>query len=198
MKKPIKATLLPKHNATLYRFDDNTEDEYYVRGAIVWPSYTTYREPIDGVGLIAAQNLSSGQVYIYEEFPFFRLASEIEGNTFFGGLYSFLTLADTKYLCRKFFWSGDREQHKRYRKRIRKNGLMPQNLVFIEAAYSNDAAEANKLIFEYQDKIKVAEGSRLLEQIEYDSPEARNQNYLQALRTLLAGLERSPWRMPVE
>jgi len=198
MKKPLKAKLNNFHHS-VELFFENSIEEYSIRGAIVWPESITQTMAVEGMAIIAGQNLQNLQITVFEQFPFFHVDLRImAGGEMVAGLGPWFNEMLKQYGCRSYFWVGNKMVHRRYRTEIMRAAMIEPKPLFIEIPFAQDKNEGNTLILEKarEKKFLLENDSVIMKQLRMDSPDPRNQYGIQALRVLLAGYEKYPWRMP--
>lgn len=203
MDKPIKAKWDRENQLTKLFFNENDAPElYFVRGSIEWPIGL-----IPGYALLSAQNVNTKELWIYEEFPFWTVSTSGQSSP----LWAWLQDVWKKYLCRYFYFTNLRD-HPRFFLQIQREPLIRTHPVFLEAELaSKNQKSIDNLILEYRrlNKIKLDQdggekeiSGNLLDQLmSLDRGYVRDETEIpavQALRGLLAGIERWPWKRPID
>lgn len=213
MEKPYKAKFSQEDHLTrlFFREKESDVDKYYVVGAIEWALGLN-----PGYALLSAQNVRTGVLWIYEEFPFWTIRTT-DGME--KPLWLFFKDAWKKYLCRYYYYSNQKD-HARYLQQIQREPLIRCSPVFIEAEYVTHGTKGKKLdahegvdnlILEYQrlGKIKISQdaGDRSIIGNLFDQMNEQKKSVvlddseipgIKALRSLIAGVEKFPYQKPME
>ena len=176
---------------TLY-FDNQVHAEYMMRGGVCWP------EGEDGFAILAGQDVNNKKIHVFKQSSFLTVDNILRADRSieYYGLSSFFNQSWSGYFGRDFFWNQDEEIHKRFRLQVGRSPMIEPKPQFIPAPYA-DERDANHLIFEYKalGKLKFDKDSELhrqLERLKHD--EKAKLPAVHALRCLLAGYERYPFR----
>lgn len=212
MERPIRCKQIPEHNTVKLFFPDEREDEYYVKGSIVWPEKFYH-----GFALIVAQDLINSCVWIFEQYPFLGVDYQVQVKDAEDrvidvkdcGLIHFFNDAKKRYACNNFFYYGDQAIHKYWRKLVYRELLIERPAPrFIKVKQPEQSEGQDNLIISYsrRGKLKIDRDSPLFNQLESinDPEDLENKIYtfpesaqsIRALRAVLLGLEKMPWRMP--
>lgn len=162
------------------------------RGAIVWPQTLSPTTTVEGVAIVSAKNIATQVVSIYEQFPFIDLTTRVEDGDITPGLIEFLNKAMSKYLCTTFFWAGDEEIHKRYRKQLYRSQALKTRPLLVHAPYADNDLQCQNLVLESVIKscLQIQQDSMLAEQLLMESELPTERNAIRALNVLMAGYER--------
>ncbi len=214
MNRPVKAEYNPKTGLVDLFLEPQKKVpvNHYIRGAVCWP---VGRWP--GYALAAGQSRDDLRkaVCVFEEYPFWGV-NTMDGEA---GLWWFLKESYTKYFCRKYYYLADQEVHERYGRQIRREMLVNPKPVFLESPYTKKTElDADNLILEYIDRGAL----KIDREFEHDRSLKNNFDILsgnlgaqlashtnghiddddsipavKALRALISGLEKTPYRQPV-
>lgn len=202
-------------------FDDENKlpVAHYVRGAITWPHG---KHP--GYMIVAGQTTPAyprkPDTYVFNEFPFWTIGTWRE----IPGFWSWLRDCYSLYLCMTYFCFED-EAHERFYRQINDEALVKPKPQFIKLPYSNGIRQdIDRLITEHigNRTIYLTKGKKFFEKtpdgrlwfsekdligaldiqveavvsgaMELDDEALPG---LQALRALIYGYEKFPWREPV-
>lgn len=193
MEKPRRKAFNQRRETVTYFFRDiDNHAEFYVRGAVSWP------EEVPGYALIAGQNVETKVVHIFEQFSFFTVDNVLRPDQIieYSGVFNFFNKGWSKYFCQKYFWHQDEKIHKRFFLEAIRLPMLEPKPMFIEAAFTDDT-DANHLIFQYQamNKMIFEADSELHHQLEqFKNDDQLKLPAVRALRNLLAGYERYPFR----
>ena len=213
MQKPIKTELVKEHNAVRFFYPDNKIKEYYIKGSIVWPE-----KHYAGYALIGGQDLDDKSIWIFEEWSFYGVRYKLYEENIEGkiidvhdrGLISFFDKAWEKYFCRTFYVIANQKVHKHWRLQIHREFLIDPKPYFPKVELPEEGEGVDNLIISYgrNERLKIPADMELLREVEAISDpselEGKIKTFsetaqaLQALRCLLAGFEKAPWRMPAE
>ena len=187
----------------------DVEIPHYVRGAIVWP---VGRYP--GYALVSAQNVNSPEkeVRILEESPFWTIGNR----PFQKGIWHFFQKAWEEYRCRSFFYLKSPEHRRYWLQVLREPALREIKPTFLEAILATESEDsADNLIQEYHrlGRLKIDEDygikmenfdvlvgnlkTQLDKFVGGEITEVERVPAVKALRALVAGYERVPYRGPV-
>lgn len=193
MEKPRKKLFNQRRETTTLFFrNDELDGEYYMRGSLCWP------EEGHGFALIAGRNVETKVVHIFEQISFLTVDHVMRPDQIieYYGVFDFFNRSWSKYYASKYFWRQDEAVHRRfYLEAIRLPMLEPKPM-FIEAAFTDDV-DSNNLIFQYQamGKMIFEADSELHHQLEQFKNDGQTKlPAVRALRNLLAGYERFPFR----
>ena len=167
---------------------------------------------IPGYCLVCAQEISRPVrvVTIYEEFPFYTVGS-MQGEP---GTWKIFSDAWKRYRCRLYYVTRQ-DAHQRFSLQVARESLVSPKPAFVEVDVSGKNKDnVDNLILEYQrlNKIRLDKDAKPITQKWCEIPNLYGQlkqyakGYtvdeqtlpaVQALRALIAGLERTPYRRPV-
>ena len=209
MERPIKVKWVPDKHACEFLFDRHCLPHYlelkeqgilhHVRGALVWPEGL-----VDGYVVLGAQNLEDGIIMIYEE-QRFRWVSPNTGGIG-GSLSEFFDLAWRGYFGRSYFYQTsfrERDQDltfKRHHLQIIHEPLIDPKPVFVPCLYGLDEEMADNLLLEYQvsKRFRYERDGGLYNELKgVQGKDAKDFPAVRALRVLISGFERTPWRAPI-
>jgi len=209
MNKPCKAEEdLERGTVLLYFAEDGKRGiPHRMRGGIVWPIGL-----IPGYCLTAGQTVARPQVLtVFEEYPFFSVGS-VNGKA---GIWKHLTDSWKNYRCTKFYYHPQ-EEHLRFSLQVARESLIAVKPSFVEAELAKKSeSNVDNIILEYQEQKRLRidrtasaittkhfTSGNLYEQLQvYKKGFTTNEDRLpavRALRALVAGLERTPYRVPME
>jgi hypothetical protein len=214
MDKPTKALFSSEDHLTRLFFNNKKEqdpDKYYVVGAIEWAIGLN-----PGYALLSAQNVRTGVLWIFEEFPFWTVRTT---NGMEKPLWLFFKDVWKKYLCRYFYYSNPKD-HARFSQQVQREPLIRSSPVFIEAEYVTHGSKKSSkidghesidnLILEYQRlgkiKIDMDAGDKAIIGNLFDQLSQQKQSVvlddseipgIKALRSLVAGVEKFPYQKPL-
>ncbi len=206
MERPVKAKFSASRRTTELLFEKDIKPYYhvdlergteaYVRGALVWPQGLA-----PGYLIIGSQWLSTKVMWIYEEREFWAVspASRIDDKLV---LADFLAELWPRYYCKDYFMETRSEEdpnHRRYMLQTYKEPLIDPKPVLCKALYAGHEVAADKLVSEYWagKRVRYERGGGIwvgLQQIGHKDIEELPA--VRALRCLLSGVERIPWREP--
>ena len=215
MNRPVKAEYNPKTGLVDLFLEPRKKVPvpYYTRGAVCWP---VGRWP--GYALVAGQSMDDPckATCIFEEYPFWSVAT-MDGEA---GLWWFLKESYTNYFCFKYYYLADQKVHERYRRQIRRETLINPKPVFLESPYSKETLlDADNLILEYVDRgaLKIDKefqhdrslknnfdilcgnlGAQLASYTNGHIDDDDSIPAVKALRSLISGFEKTPYRQPVQ
>lgn len=202
MNRRVKSsTFAPNLNATVLTLDNGATEYAHVAGAIVWPQYLSIGDVMPGAVVVGCHSIDDNILRVRDEMQFNSLTPDMENGKIKDGLCYFLDRAKKLYNCTSFFWAGDKDLHRRYRLQMSRNGLYSDfNTMFIRAPYADNQSECNNLIMQYNADglFQIVPDGEIHRQLKMNSDNPVNQNFIQALRVLLAGFERLPWQAPYE
>jgi len=212
MEKPIEVEFDQANGVSILTFSSNPYhgEKYLMRGSVVWPVAMEV-----GYALLSGYEISSGKVLIFEESPFLSVQTmETTPN-----LWIFLRTAYEKYRARYFFYTNSPE-HRRYFLQVVRDPLITPRPAFVETEYDTSKPDRiDNLILEYQARKKIV----IQKEYSFDFPKDVSENFnvlngnlykqlkaysygqvinedsypaVKALRILLAGIERTPYRKP--
>jgi hypothetical protein len=192
VERPRKAHFNQRRRtSTLYfeKFDDF--GEFYMRGAVYWPTTES------GFALLAGQKIETKRVHVFEQMEFETIDNIVgkDRTIEYHGLAPWFNRCWSKYFASIFLWSQHEELHRRFRLQVIRSEAVKPKPVFIEARLS-DEDDARYLVFDYArtGRIVLERESELAKQLEL----ARHNEKVElpavrALGRLLAGLERHPF-----
>lgn len=204
MDRPIKSRYKPDRETVELMFDgdllpsylqfDEHGDEYNVRGAVVWPEGTEH-----GYLMIGAQRVDTGVLWLFEERRWWTVSPGGDGPA----LTDFWQSLWDLYYCRSFYVPTVSEDlvHKRYLVQALREALIDPKPVFVPAVYAMEEQAADALVAEYVARklLRIDKEGQLYQQLQaWRSSNGGGQQQrlpaVLALRCLLAGYERRPWR----
>lgn len=206
-ERPVKAKYLPGRGLIELFFKEDIKPYYHVdlergteasvKGALVWPQGLA-----PGYLIIAAQWLSTKVVWIYEEREFWAVspATRIEDKLV---LADFLAELWPRYYCKDYFMETRSEEdpnHRRYMLQMYKEPLIDPKPVLCKALYAGHEVAAGKLVSEYwaAKRVRYERGGGIWVQLQQIShKDIEELPAIRALRCLLSGIERTPWREPI-
>jgi len=207
MLKPIRAEENEEQGTVALFFDYAPKQgiAHRTRGAVRWPSGMN-----PGYCLISAQDVRTRVLTVFEEFPFYSVGS-VDGEP---GIWKCLGDAWRNYKCRRLYYAIQ-DTHSRYAIQVARESLVTIKPSFIEVelASKDDQLNCDNLILEYNRRklikidrdakhitSKLSSVGNLFDQLQvYSKGYSTNEDSLPAviaLRALIAGIERTPYRTP--
>jgi hypothetical protein len=209
MERPVKIKWRNEKQACEFLFDRHCLPDYlafqergilhHVMGSVVWPEGM-----VDGYALLGAQNIEDGLIWIYEE-QRFRFVSPVLGDIG-SSLSEFLEVCWSGYFGRTFFYQTsfrERDQDltfKRYFLQVIHEAMINPKPVFVPCMYALDEEMADNLLLEYQigKRFRFEKGGGLHGELkDVSGKDAKEFPAVRALRVLVSGFERTPWKEPV-
>lgn len=175
---------------------------YYVRGAVSWPTGVN-----PGYALVSGQDIITKRIWIYGESPFWH----VQNMEMAKGIWHFFQKMWNTFKCQRYFYS-DQKEHRRFSIQVQRETLLKNKPAFIEAKYASDSqGNADALMKEFikNGRIRVDEDF-LINGIEGNLGR-QTRGYVdglpidedrlpavKALRALICGFERMPYRENTE
>jgi len=173
------------------------QERMYVRGAIVPPMGVQ----VPGFVLVAAQSIPSKVVSILTQDEWWQIPPAMPtrsqkeecGSTGDVGLTAKIVFSLEGYFCLNYWIRTDKGRIAQIRRDLLRQPLIKKQVTITDPRQDGDDAET--LIVQYANagKLKVKKGSQLYEQMVNRSMTDRD-NAVEALKTVLSGYERFPYR----
>ena len=183
-------------------FPDSAEGrEFYMRGAVCWPTLVDREDgsqDVQGYALMAGLEVATGFVQVFEETDFVTVEHILTPEQIIQhkGLAPWLNTNWSRYYGDTYFWRQGDELTRKYRLEVVRSPWCRPKPHFVEVEWQ-DEAEARQLVWRYVKlrRLGVARNGKLasaMQAAKMDKGAAAPA--LHALQCLLAGLERYPWR----
>jgi len=193
-RKPVTRHLNEDGSTRLFFDGANDWADYYMRGAICWPALGS-----NGFIIMAGQEIRSKEITVFYERDFLTIQNILnEDHTIaFRGIDEFFNNAWSRFFARKYFWHQPWELYRSFKLQITraKNTINPQP-VLVEVTWP-DENDIIGLIWKWdqQKKLWVDKNGPITQAIDLASESDRQiPPAIHALQTLLAGIEKHPWR----
>jgi hypothetical protein len=207
VEKPTNAHFNLEHKTSLLFFEDGKSGEYYVRGSVCFPMLVEHMVngkvimEIDGFSMLAAQDVESKAVYIFEQQPFNIIDPIIEDGVIkHQGIARWFNRNWNIYYGRKYFYSDNFETAKKYRLDISRSKQIEPKPQLIEIITYQDEDMVH-LIWQYM-KLKrlfYEAGSTVHKALkDLNQTDKKVPPVIFALQLLLCGLDRHPYRVKGE
>jgi hypothetical protein len=206
IRKPITSDRDKSNRySTNLHFEGGARAKFYMRGSIAWPEGSQ-----EGFAMMAGQNIESGEIFIFEQFPFWTIDHWLnpdktirkrdDGEGYHLGLIQFVQDNQALYKSASYFSGG---QHvdicRRFSIDLYRNNMLPrEHIELISVPYVQEVGD-NLIIEKLQlRKYKAQTDSRLANSVKQwmklRAAGTGDDMAVHALRILLAGYEYIPWK----
>lgn len=193
----------PRKTSSLH-FADYETLECHMRGGICWPMPFESKGRIDvtGYALMCGLDVATGDVYVFEQTPWVVIDNILSpnGKIKYLGLSHWLNSVWTKYFADSYYYHQDYESSKRFILAVTRSKMIQPKPRFLDLP-PLDAQDMIATIWRYlkAGQLKRQKGTELEARIE--SIKANDKVLppeVHALGCALCGIDRNPWRAPVE
>ncbi|MCP3686511.1 MAG: hypothetical protein GY861_28060 [bacterium] len=200
---PITATYDKVQKISTLQFDEKEfNGDYMMRGAIAWPVQITDYE-VTGMAIVAGYHIRKQKVYIFMENHFNCIDHILDENKLikFMGIAPWFNEAFMKFYCMKWYYHEHSQTHRKYMLNIRRSAMINPKPHFIELDWNESDDMPLQVIREWMNREKLIVGD--YEGGLYDEMKGmkvKPEKYspeLKALKTLLIGLDKFPYRKRV-
>lgn len=204
MIKPIHRHYDHHRRTSMLFFDDHESMEVYMRGGVCWPIRYEYKGQIavNGYVLMAGQDVVTGIVYVFEQMEWVTIDNIlVDGNVLrYPGLSHWFNHAWNQYFAQAYFWQQDDELARRHRLQVLRSKMVDPKPRFIEVPYSDTSDVISCIWARLAAKTLKRERDTVLNE-QLEAVKAGDKQVLPAVHALgccLLGLERFPWRKPMD
>lgn len=198
--RPLAAVLVPARDTAMLTLPNGEEREFFVRGGVCWPVLRPGGSAVEGCVLVAAQDVETRRVYVFEEFGFYQvepLRDPETNRTVDAGVGPAFGVAWLSYACRRFFFNQIDEFNDVCMALVRDSKTIQPKPSMIRVDWSSED-EPRARILQWAARMVMPAGGLLETQYQefMSTPAPRMLHFpaMQALACLQTGLERWPWR----
>ena len=185
-------------------FDDHAPMECYMRGGVCWPIQYEWKGQVDtaGYALMAGHEIKTGKVFVFEQIQWVTIDNILEDNNIlrYLGLSHWFNKVWAEYFADAYFWQQQDELARRFRLQVLRSVMINPKPHFIETPYSDTSDLVSCIWRMLKGNLLFREAGTILED-QLTSVKAGDKQVLPAIHALgccLLGLERFPWRPPME
>lgn len=198
--RPLAMVLVPERETSMLTLPNGDEREFFVRGAVCWPVLRPGGSAVEGCVLVAAQDVETRRVYVFEESVFHRveaLRDPDTNRTIDLGAVPAFSVGWMAYGCRRYFFNQIDEFNDVCMGLVRESKTILPKPSMIRVDWSSEEEAAARLL-QWAPKMVMPEGGVLQQQhhefMATPAPRLIHFPAMQALACLQTGLERWPWR----
>jgi hypothetical protein len=206
IKRPTGAEYNATRKTSTLFFAEGEPRECYMRGAVCWPVLSEDENKqmgIRGYAIVAGQDVHTGAVWVFEEREFVTIEhiKDDDGNRIvYHGVAPWFNTMWARYFCDDYFWHQDDILTKSYRLELSRSKWCKARPHLIRVDWDKGGDVLHQ-IWRYAEigKLKLSDDGKLwqaLPAVKRDENDREIKPGLHALKCLIAGLERYPWRKP--